>query len=94
MSFLSLFAWDEERDAKGAGSDSSAVISCEGVCESGKRNCRRNRAALEGFLSEDFNTGADDGSMRDCAFCTRLLRLNMMCHVVMAVWLYDCIIKS
>src|SRR5436190_13212142 len=41
----------------GIGSTSSAVISCRGFCESGRRNCSRKRDALEGFRSEDGEVG-------------------------------------
>ena len=39
---------------------------------------------MEGLLSEGFASGEDVGSMKDCAFCTRLLRLNIaiLCHAV------------
>lgn len=55
------------------GSISSAVISCRGFWESGRRNCWRNRDAFDGFRSEDevrFEILKLAGSMKDCAFWT------------------------
>lgn len=46
---------------------SSAVISCNGFWESGKRNWWRNKDALDGLRSEDVSAGRLklDGSIKD-----------------------------
>ena len=50
---FSSWLWAGPRAAEDGAKESSAVISWRGVWESGRRNWRRNRAALEVLLSDD-----------------------------------------
>src|ERR1700761_6028809 len=62
----------EALDEWGSGRTRSAVISCSGFCESGRRDCWRNSDALEGLLSEEESAGMLKlaGSISDDAFWT------------------------
>lgn len=60
------------------------MISCSGVWESGRRNCKRKRAALAGLPSEALERGDAEGSISDCAFWTSELNVNMAKPYVIA----------
>lgn len=58
---------------------SSAVISCNGFWESGRRNWWRKRVDLAGLRSEGERFREWVGSIKDWALETRELRLNIVC---------------
>ena len=53
------------------------MISCCGVWLSGRRNWRRKRAAFEGLPSEFLEVGEADGSMKEWAFWTSEVKVNI-----------------
>lgn len=73
---------------------SSAVISCRGVCVSGSRNWCLKRVDLAGLRSDAEILRAWVGSMRDCAFCTRLVKLENIAHGSAGSARGDVVLKS